>query len=445
MSPESGEAAGACPRRSGGGWPLLLVLAAVQFTNVLDFVILMPLGVRYQRELSVGQFEFGLLVAAYAFSACLSGLAASSWLDRFDRKHALLFLYAGFTLATLGCGAAPGFWALLAARAAAGACGGVLGAVMLAIIGDAFPEERRGLATGVVMSSFSAATIAGVPAGLFLAEACGAAAAPFLALAGLCAVLWVLAALLMPPLRVHLHGGPRRLTPPWETLFEPAHLPAYGLMTVLVLSTFLFIPSLPSFLVFNLGFAEDRLYLMYLCGGATTLVTTPLIGRLADRFGKLRTFRVLAVLTAGVIALLTNLAPVPALVVLLVTTLFTVTTSGRMVPAMALITSSARPASRGRFLSVTGSVQQMAMGLASVLGGWLLSQPGKRAPLEGMPLVGMLGCVACVATVFLAALVRPAAPAVVLPPGAEVPAETVPAVGSITAAADAALLGEPGV
>src|SRR5260370_29469849 len=207
----------------------------------------MPLGVRYQDELSIGPPQFGLLVAAYAFSACLSGLAASSWLDRFDRKHALLLLYAGFALATLGCGAAPDFWALLAARAAAGACGGVLGAVMLAIIGDAFPEERRGLATGVVMSSFSAAIIAGVPAGLFLAEACDAAAAPFLALAGLCAGLWIMAALLLPPLRQHLSGARfRRLTPPWGTLFEPARLPACALMPVRVLRTVPLTPSLPS-------------------------------------------------------------------------------------------------------------------------------------------------------------------------------------------------------
>jgi predicted MFS family arabinose efflux permease len=393
-----------------GGWPLLLVLAAVQFTFVLDFVIMMPLGPHYQRELSITPKEFGMLVAAYAFGAAVSGLAVSWLLDRFDRKHALLSLYAGFLVATLGCGLAPGFWSLLLARTVAGAFGGVIGAVSLAIVGDTFPERRRGLATGVLMSSFSVAQIVGVPAGLFLAGHDGSPGAPFVALAGLSAVLWLLAGVLIGPLRRHLDGKRHHL-PPWAILMERGHVPAYLLMSVLVLSIFMLVPYLPMFLVCNLGYAEDQLFLVYLCSGLTTLVTLPLIGRLADRFGKLRIFRIFALLTAAVIVLLTNLSPpMSAVVVLLVTTLFTVSTSGRMVPAMALITSSTRPATRGSFMSLIASVQQMASGLSAVLAGLLMSQADKGAPLEGYPVVGLLAAAGTTATVFLAGWVRTAQP-----------------------------------
>src|SRR5262249_4993844 len=179
--------------RPGCEWLLLLVLAAIQFTHIIDFIILMPLGPRYLRELDIGPRQFGLLVSAYGFSACLAGLLAATRIDRHDRKRALLFLYGGFTAGTFLCAVARSFEVLLAARAVAGAFGGVLAALTLAVVGDAFPEGRRGLATGVVMSSFSVATIIGVPAGLALAGLLGTWA-PFGLHAGLSATVMLVAA-----------------------------------------------------------------------------------------------------------------------------------------------------------------------------------------------------------------------------------------------------------
>ena len=148
-------------------WVLLFVLAAVQFAHVLAiFMIMMPLGPRYLHELNIGPQEFGFLVSAYAFSACLAGLLAASFIDRFDRKHTIVVLYMGFTLSTLCCALAPGYVTLLLARCLAGAFGGILGALTLTVVGDVFPEQRRGLATGVLMSAFSVATIVGLPVGL---------------------------------------------------------------------------------------------------------------------------------------------------------------------------------------------------------------------------------------------------------------------------------------
>src|SRR5437016_180248 len=176
MHTTNGEVSG-CPTPRPGGWLLLLILAAVQFNHIVDFTIMMPLETSYQRDLDITTHQFSLLVSVYAFSACLSGLLAASLVDRFDRKRALLFLFAGFTGGTALCAAANSFGVLLLGRAVAGAFGGILSALSLAIVGDAFPEERRGLATGVVMSSFSVATIVGVPTGLLLADLLGTRAA----------------------------------------------------------------------------------------------------------------------------------------------------------------------------------------------------------------------------------------------------------------------------
>src|SRR5262245_54615161 len=84
MPGDSVEAPGHRPRSQ---WALLLVLAAVQFTHILDFMLLMPLGPRYLRELEISPGQFGLLVSAYAASACVAGILAALWVDRFDRKR----------------------------------------------------------------------------------------------------------------------------------------------------------------------------------------------------------------------------------------------------------------------------------------------------------------------------------------------------------------------
>ncbi len=387
-------------------WLLLLVLSAVQFTHILDFVIMMPLGPQFKQDLQLSDQLFGFLVSAYAFSAALAGLLAAWFIDRFDRKTALLGLYAGFTVGTLSCAAAPNYPLLLAARALTGAFGGVVAACVLAIVGDAFPGARRGRAMGVLMSAFSVASIAGVPAGLYLANLQNWRS-PFIALAGLSAAVIVLICLVLPPMRGHLARG-RTATNLWGIFLEPVHLRAYLLMIAIVLSTFMIVPYLASYLVANTGRTNEELPYVYLCGGLTTLVTMTFFGWLSDRFGKLLMFRCLALFTVVPILLVTNLPHVALTTALMVSTLFMVATSGRMVPAMALITASAAPQNRGGFLSVNASVQQTAMGLASALGGLLLGQ-GAKGEITGFPLVGGLACAATLASIWLAGHLRPAA------------------------------------
>lgn len=399
------------PRGAAAGltrreWLLLLVLAAVQFTHILDFVIMMPLGPQFKTDLHLSDQRFGFLVSAYAFSAALAGVLAAWFIDRFDRKRSLLGLYAGFTVGTLCCSAAPSYPMLLAARALTGLFGGVAGANILAIIGDVFPGPRRGRAMGAIMSAFSVASIAGVPAGLYLANRM-TWRAPFAALGGLAVAVFVLVYFVLPPMRGHLAGG-RRVVNLWGIFVQPMHARAYLLTTALIFSSFLLAPYLASYLVANVGLANSELPYVYLSGGLATLGTMTLFGWMSDRFGKLRMFRCLALLNMAPILLVTNLPAVSLAIVLAIFTLLMVSSSGRMVPAMALITASATPENRGGFLSVNSSVQQAAAGLAAALGGWLLGQ-GANGEIMGFPQVGAVACAATLASVWLAGRLRTAA------------------------------------
>jgi MFS transporter, DHA1 family, inner membrane transport protein len=388
--------------RSARDWPVLLVLVVVQLSQILDFAILLPLGPRYQAELDLSPSQFGLLVSAYAFAACLSGLLAATCIDRFDRKRALLVLQSGLIVATLMCGLASSYEVLLVGRCLAGAFGGVMGAVVFAILGDLFPEERRGWATGVVLSASAVATIAGVPLELTLAQAHGTGS-PFLALAGFCTAGLLLTACLLPSVPSRLGAGP--VISPWRILVQPVLLRAHLLMMAVVLGSFTVVSYLPTFLVANLGWQESDLRWLYLCGGSVVLLTNPLLGRLADRFGKLLVFRVVALLMILPILLVTNSGPAPLGVMLLLTTLLFVFSSGQTVPAVALITSCATPAFRGSFLNVNAALQQLAMGLAPLLAGAVLHQAGPGLPLEHYPLVGLLPCGLAVLTICLAGTV----------------------------------------
>src|SRR3954463_6196028 len=244
---------------------LLFLLAAIQFTTVVDFLIILPLGPQYMRVFHINPGQFGLIVSAYALSAGITGVTAGFFLDRFDRKRALLVLYSGFSLGTLFCALAPTYELLVAARVVAGAFGGVAGALILAIVGDVVPEERRGAAMGLVMSSFSVASICGVPLGLLLASRLNWHV-PFFALAGLCVVVLLAALRVMPSLQGHLHharaesSAARMLA----VLGHADHQMAFVFMAALTCTGFLIFPYIANYMVANVGLSEKQLPLIYL-------------------------------------------------------------------------------------------------------------------------------------------------------------------------------------
>jgi predicted MFS family arabinose efflux permease len=385
-------------------WLLLLVLAAVQFVHSMDFMVMMPLGPQCREELNISPKQFALVVSSYGFSAALAGLLAAFFIDRFDRKNALLILLAGLTAGTLLCALAPGYWSLMLARTVAGAFGGVGGAFILVIVGDAFPENRRGRATGVVMSAFSIASIVGLPAGIMLGNRFGVRA-PFGILGFLSLTIWVLAFKVLPPMRGHLGRERPAIAETWDMLRQPAHMRAYAFMIMLVLGSFTIAPHFSDFLVHNVGRDKDQLAYVYLCGGLLTLVTLPLAGRWADRFGKRLVFRIMAVCTLLTILVITNLPATGLFPVLMLTTLYWIFTSGRWVPAMALVTSSALARYRGSFMSINASLQQMAIGLAAVVAGAVVGE-ASSGKLTGYGVAGLIAAVSTGFSILLAGRLR---------------------------------------
>ena len=375
----------------------LFSLAGIQFTHILDFMIMMPLGPEFIRELNINTHEFGLLLSSYTFAAALAGVFATYFVDCFERRVLLLSLYVCFIIATLVCGLAPDYHSLFIARAFAGAFGGILGSLVQTIIADSIPFERRGKALGTVMSAFSVSTVAGVPLSLLLAHNIPYLGwrAPFFFIALISSLILYLSYRNIPQIFGHLqhsHEG-SRLSQIWNIFVAHQHLRAFFFMALIMLTGFSVIPYIALYLTSNVGVENSYISLIYLCGGIATLMSSRLIGHMSDRYGKVKVFRVLAVISLVPLLVTTNLMPVPLWVVLINSTTFFVLVSGRMIPAMAIVSQVVDAKIRGTFMSLIGSVQMLALGLASVLAGMVVTI-GADGKMEHYNLVGY-GAAAC--------------------------------------------------
>jgi MFS transporter, DHA1 family, inner membrane transport protein len=384
---------------------ILLILAAVQFTTIVDFMIVMPLGPQLMRTLDISPAQFGLVVAAYTFAAGATGLIASSIVDRFSGRTMFLIFYAGFLVGTLLCGLAPTYHALVAARIATGAFGGILGGMSLAIIGDVFPEHRRGSATGSLMIGFSLASVAGVPLGLSVGTAYGWHI-PFIGLAigGIPTLL--LAPFVLPPLNAHVGKArthPLRLL--IEIFSDANHLNAFALIVMLMVGSFTLFPMLNPYLVANVGLQEYQLAYMYAAGGALTLVTAPIIGRLADRYGKLLVYCVIVPGSALLMLTISHLPPVRLGVAVAIFGALMMCNVGRMIAAMAMVTSSVAPRRRGAFMSVNSSVQHIASGMGAYFGGAIVSKAADGR-IQHFGAVGWIAAICTISSMWLATRVR---------------------------------------
>ena len=360
---------------------LLLTLASIQFTSVLDFMVMMPLGPQLTELFGISAGEFGFLVSAYTFAAGLSGLLAATYIDRFGRKRMMLTLYPLFGVAALACSFAPTFAWLMLARVASGFFGGVLMALSQTIVAEVIPFERRGRAMGVVMTSFSVATVAGVPLSLFLASHFNWHA-PFLAIALMVSVCALGAAKTLPSLKGHLvahpsgDSAPNMLANLRLVLVDPNHLRAYAMSSSMVFAGFAVIPYITLYLQGNAGFKPEQIPYVYLTGGVCTLISARFIGHWSDRAGKAYAFRRLALLMPLPLLAMTLSADLPMVGVLLVSSVLFVVMSGRMIPGMAVIGAAADPRRRGSFMTLNSAVQSLAMGLAALVGGQILGRDG---------------------------------------------------------------------
>ena len=383
---------------------LLFVLAALQFCHIVDFMIVMPLGEKFMVDFAIGPTEFSWLVSVYAGAAFAASLASAGFVDRFDRRTVLLVVHAGFTLGTLACGLLDSFYPLLAARGITGAFGGLVATQVLAIVGDYFPYERRGRAVGIIMTAFSVASVVGVPIGINLAAWRGWPA-PFLAVGALAVVFGLLALWQVPSLRGHIARAGER--PTVGELFASVagnrnQVLALLFTVVLMLGHFSVIPFIATYMQLNLGLGDGELSLMYMIGGALTVFSLPLIGKLVDRFGPHRVFTVGSAATIAVILATTHLPAGYALpLILVVTSCFFVASGGRTVPALTLVTSVVRPEQRGGFMSLRASFNQAGMGAASFVAGLLITT-GPGGEMVGYGTVGWLASAMSVGAVALA-------------------------------------------
>jgi len=374
---------------------ILYLLAASQFTHIMDFMIIMPLGEMLMEELTINSQQFSFLVASYTLMAGVTGLISAFFVDSFDRKNYFLVAYTGFSLGTLLCGWVDTYEGLITARIITGAFGGVISSTVIAIVSDAIASERRAWGLGVVMSAFSLASALGLPIGLYFAFNYGWNW-PFIAL-GLVSMLNALAVYFtLPPVRKHLdHPGPKVNS--WEFIKNiPNHKNQWMALTytmLLMFGHFAVIPFITPYLVENVGFEREEITLVYLVGGLATIITNPRVGRWADRTDKHRVFTIMAALSIIPILILTNMPPIPLWMALVVTGSFFVLAGGRMVPSTAIVTSVIKPRNRGSFMSLNSSVQNMTAGVASIVAGILVTVPEGGHHVYGFWKVGIIGAV----------------------------------------------------
>ena len=353
---------------------VLLLLAALNFTHILDFMIMMPLGNYLMPYFNISSQQFSMLVAAYTFSAGISGFLAAFFVDNFDRKKVLLFGYIGFLLGTLCCALSSSYTFLLMSRIVAGAFGGLIGAQVLAIVADLIPYERRGMAMGIIMAAFSVASVFGVPFGLYIANVFNWHG-PFFFVVGLGSLLLPILMRYLPRMDGHLNNKDGRINPivlMKEVGKDKDQLLALGLTASLMLGHFLIIPFLNPFMEFNMGFSKLQTPMMYMVGGALTLISSPFIGRLADKIGKHKLFVIMVLISIIPIALITNLPVMPFYLVLCITGFWFIISSGRMIPAQAMVSNVVNSERRGSFMSFNSAVQQIFVGFASVLAGFIV-------------------------------------------------------------------------
>lgn len=385
---------------------VVAVLAFLQFTIILDFMILSPLGAIMMPTLNLTTAQFGFVVSAYAFSAGASGLLSAGFADRFDRKKLLMFFYGGFLIGTLLCALATSYESLLVARMVTGLFGGVIGSIVFAITTDLFPFEMRGRVFGTVQTAFAASQILGIPVGLFLSNHWGWHA-PFLLIVGIGLVAGLLIWMRLKPINEHLKLKQERTAFGHlkNTVSTPRYLQAFATTALLATGGWMLMPFGSAFSVKNLGIDMEHLPMVYLATGLAAIVAGPLVGRAADRYGKFRMFVLGSVLSIVMVLIYTNLGVTPIGAVMAINAVMFVGITARMIPSQALMSAIPKAADRGSFMSIGASVQQISGGIASVLAGLIVVQRGD-GPLEHFDTLGYVVCGASVITLVMMYLIH---------------------------------------
>ena len=381
---------------------VIALLALLQFTVVLDFMILAPLGDFLMKSLEITPKGFGLVVSSYAFSAGVSGILAAGFADKFDRKKLLLFFYIGFIVGTLCCALADTYWMLLGARIFTGLFGGVISAISMTIVTDIFLVKQRGRVMGFIQMAFAASQIMGIPIGLYLANLWGWHSA-FIMIVLLGIVIAGVVWLFVKPIDKHLQlqsdkGAFLHL---WHAITNSSHRTAFLATAFLSVGGFMLMPFSSAYLINNIGITAEELPMVFMFTGFVSIIVMPLIGRLSDKFDKFKIFMIGSLLAVVMILVYTNLDPIPLWQMILINMVLFMGIMSRIIPSTTITMSVPDMKDRGAFMSVNSSLQQMSGGIAALCAGLIVTQTSSGSPLENYGILGVVVALIVLLCIFL--------------------------------------------
>lgn len=370
---------------------VIAILALTQFSVVLDFMVMSPLGDMLMKSMTLTTYEFGVSVFAYAFSAGISGILTAGFADSFDRKKLLLFFYIGFLLGTLFCGFANSYTLLIVARVVTGLFGGVIGSISMAIVSDLFELKQRGRVMGFLQMGFGASQVLGIPISLFLANRWGWQS-PFFMIVLLALIIWLFILFKMKPITQHLdnkieHNAFKHLV---KTLANRNYRIGFMATALMSLGGFMMMPWGSSHAINNLKVTSEQLPFLFMLAGVSTLIIMPIVGSISDKMDKLKLFTITSLWLIFMVLIYTNLIPVPFWLVVILNIFMMIGITSRMVPSIALVTALPELHDRGAFMSINSSLQQMSGGIAAAIGGMIVIQKNNYSPLENYDVLGVV-------------------------------------------------------
>ncbi len=386
---------------------VIALLALTQFTVILDFMVMSPLGDFLIKSLNISTTQFGFAVSCYAFSAGISGLLTAGFADRYDRKKLLLFFYVGFIVGTFLCGIAPSYPLLIAARIITGLFGGVIGSIGFAIITDLFDLQHRGRVMGFVQMGFAASQVLGIPIGIYIANKFDWHA-PFLMIVVLAFIIAFMIYKKLPPIIDHLtKGHDRNVVEHFVHVFtNPKYRLGFIATSILATGGFMMMPFGSAFAINNLKVTSNHLPIIFMASGLSSLIIMPVIGKLSDKFDRFKIFAFGSLWGMIFIMIYTHLGPSPLSVIIPLNICVFIGIMSRMIPVSTI--GSAVPAlpDRGAYMSINASIQQIAGGLAAAFAGMIVHQKDKFSPLENYPMLGFITSFMMLITIYLVYLLN---------------------------------------
>ena len=362
---------------------VITILALTQFTVVLDFMVMSPLGDKLMKAMQLTPQQFGIAMFSYAFSAGISGFLTAGFADSFDRKKLLLFFYIGFIVGTLFCGLANTYPLLIAARVFTGVFGGVIGSISMAIVSDLFTLEQRGRVMGFMQMGFGASQVLGIPISLYIANRWGWQS-PFFLIVVLAFIIWLVLTLKLKPITKHLEvkNKDNALKHLIHTISQKNYRIGFLTTALMSLGGFMIMPWGSVYAINNLNVTEAQLPLLFMISGVATLIIMPIIGKLSDKIDKFKLFTIASAWMIMVVLIYANLVPVPFWIVVVLNVMMMMGVMARMIPSVALVSALPELRDRGAFMSINSSLQQLAGGIAAAIGGMIVIQKDNFSPIE---------------------------------------------------------------